>query len=112
MYWVPLITGVLNGVFILDLFVTLATGQSIASIIVDASHNSVAEAIVANIPTDPVVFWLLAGFILVFVCAIECLLIYLSFYADIQGRGRMGRGLRWTRRGSPSGCCSSWHPYG
>ena len=93
MYWIPLVSGMLNGLFIIDLLVTLTTGESIASIIVDASHNSVASAVISAIPTDPVVFWLLAGFILVFVCAIECLLIYLSFYADIQGGKRMGRGL-------------------
>ena len=55
-----------------------------AHLLLDASGNTVASAITENIPTDPVVFWLLSGFILVFVCAIECLLIYIAFYSDIS----------------------------
>ena len=84
MMWIPLMSGIINAVFILDLLVTLSTGDGLAALLVDASHNSVAQAVVANIRTDPLVFWLLAGFILVFVCAIECLLIYIAFYSDIS----------------------------
>ncbi|MDO5862473.1 MAG: hypothetical protein Q4Q58_06765 [Thermoplasmata archaeon] len=80
---IPLMSGIINAFFILDLIVTLATGDGLAALLVDASGNSVAQAVLANIPTDPTVFWLMSGFILVFVCAIECLLIYIAFYSDI-----------------------------
>ena len=82
--WIPLMSGIINAVFILDLIVTLSTGDDLAHLLLDASGNTVASAITENIPTDPVVFWLLSGFILVFVCAIECLLIYIAFYSDIS----------------------------
>ena len=82
---IPLMSGIINAVFILDLIVTLTTGDDLAHLLLDAaSGNTVASAITENIPTDPVVFWLLSGFILVFVCAIECLLIYIAFYSDIS----------------------------
>ena len=70
--WIPLMSGIINAVFILDLIVTLTTGDDLAHLLLDASGNTVASAITENIPTDPVVFWLLSGFILVFVCAIFC----------------------------------------
>ena len=87
--WIPLMSGIINAVFILDLIVTLTivtltTGDDLAHLLLDASGNTVASAITENIPTDPAVFWLLSGFILVFVCAIECLLIYIAFYSDIS----------------------------
>ncbi len=85
-FWVPLLAGVLNAAFILDLVITLSTGASLGSLISDATGNTVAKAIVDNIPTDPTVFWLMAGFILFFVCALECIVIYLAFYSEI-GRG-------------------------
>jgi short subunit fatty acids transporter len=84
MYWIPLLAGILNASFILDLMVTLGTGESLGSLLSDASGNSVAAAIVENIPTDPTVFWMISGFILFFVCAIECLVIYLAFYSDVS----------------------------
>ena len=84
MMWIPLMSGIINAVFILDLIVTLTTGDDLAHLLLDASGNTVASAITENIPTDPAVFWLLSGFILVFVCAIECLLIYIAFYSDIS----------------------------
>lgn len=104
MFWLPLMTGVINAVFILDLIVTLSTGDSLASLLVDATHNSVAQTIVGSIPTDPAVFWIVSGFVLVLVCSIECVLIYLSFYAGDEGvrhgmerdwkTGRIGGGVR------------------
>lgn len=83
-YLLPLLAGILNAAFILDLIVTLSTGESLGSLLSDASGNSVASAIVENIPTDPTVFWLMAGFILFFVCALECLVIYIAFYSDVS----------------------------
>lgn len=91
MFWLSLITGIINAVFILDLIVTLGTGDSLASLLVDSTHNSVAQAILDNIPTDPVVFWTVAGMVLVFVIAIECLLIYLAFYSRISECSKCGR---------------------
>ena len=85
MYWVPLLAGVLNAAFILDLVATLATGESLGSLIGGASGNSVASVIVGAIPTDPLIFWAAAGFILLFVCAMECLVIYVALYS---GAGR------------------------
>jgi len=89
-FWVPLLAGLLNACFILDLVVTLGTGQSLGSLLSDATGNTVAKAVVDNIPTDPTVFWLMAGFILFFVCALECIVIYLAFYSEISdcGSGR------------------------
>ena len=81
MYWVPLLAGILNAAFILDLASTLFTGESLGSLIGGASGNSVASAIVGAIPTDPLVFWTAAGFILLFVCAMECLVIYVALYS-------------------------------
>ena len=81
MYWVPLLAGLLNAAFILDLASTLFTGESLGSLIGGASGNSVASAIVGAIPTDPLVFWVAAGFILLFVCALECLVIYVALYS-------------------------------
>lgn len=83
-YLLPLLAGILNAAFILDLIVTLSTGESLGSLLSDASGNSVASAIIANIPTDPTAFWLMAGFILFFVCALECLVIYIAFYSDVS----------------------------
>ncbi len=83
-YLLPLLAGILNAAFILDLIVTLSTGESLGSLLSDASGNSVASTIIANIPTDPTVFWLMAGFILFFVCALECLVIYIAFYSDVS----------------------------
>lgn len=92
MFWLPLMTGVINAVFILDLIVTLSTGDSLASLLVDASHNTVAQTIVGSIPTDPAVFWIVSGFVLMLVCSIECVLIYLAFYAG-DDRVRAGTGF-------------------
>ena len=82
-FWVPLLAGLLNASFILDLIVTIGTGESLGSLISDATMNTVASTIVRNIPSDPTVFWLLSGFILLFVCALECIVIYVAFYSDI-----------------------------
>ena len=84
MYWVPLLAGDINAGFILDLLVTIATGESLAELLCDVSGNTVATAVVDNIPSDPLVFWVVAGFILFFVCAIECLVIYIAFYSDAE----------------------------
>lgn len=86
-FWVPLLAGLLNASFILDLVVTLGTGESLGSLLSDATGNTVAKTIVDNIPTDPTVFWLMAGFILFFVCALECIVIYLAFYSEISDCG-------------------------
>ena len=67
--WIPLMSGIINAVFILDLIVTLSTGDDLAHLLLDASGNTVASAITEN---------------MVFVCAIECLLIYIAFYSDIS----------------------------
>jgi hypothetical protein len=83
-FWVPLLAGLLNASFIMDLLVTLGTGDSLGSLLSDATGNTVAKAVVDNIPTDPTVFWLMAGFILFFVCAIECIVIYIAFYSDVS----------------------------
>ena len=83
-FWIPLLAGALNAMFILDLLITLATGESLGSLLSDSTGNTVAKAIVDNIPTDPTVFWLMSGFILFFVCALECIVIYLAFYSEIS----------------------------
>ena len=83
-FWVPLLAGLLNASFILDLIVTLGTGDSLGSLLSDSTGNTVAKAVVDNIPTDPTAFWLLAGFILFFVCALECIVIYIAFYSDVS----------------------------
>ena len=83
-FWVPLLAGLLNASFILDLVVTLGTGESLGSLLSDATGNTAAKTIVDNIPTDPTVFWLMAGFILFFVCALECIVIYIAFYSEIS----------------------------
>lgn len=82
MFWVALMGGVVNAVFILDLLVTLATGEGLGNLLVDSTGNSVAQVVIDNIPTDPMMFWILSGFILTMVIAIECLLVYLAFYSD------------------------------
>jgi hypothetical protein len=87
-FWVPLLAGLLNASFIMDLLVTLGTGDSLGSLLSDATGNTVAKAVIDNIPTDPTVFWLMAGFILFFVCAIECIVIYIAFYSDVSECGR------------------------
>lgn len=84
MFWIPLMAGVMNAMFILDLLVTLFTGTSLAEYIGGTTDNSVAQAVVDNIPTDPTLFWILAISILVVVCTIECLVIYVAFYSDIS----------------------------
>ena len=89
-FWVPLLAGLLNAGFILDLLVTLGTGESLGSLVTDCTGNSVANAVLDNIPTDPTVFWLMAGFILLFVCALECMVIYLAFYSDVYETGVSG----------------------
>ncbi len=94
MMLIPLMSGVINAFFILDLIVSLGTGESLASLLVDASGNSVAQAVIANIPTDPVMFWILAGFILAFVCAIECLLIYIAFYSEASEYRKWKNGVK------------------
>lgn len=94
MMWIPLMSGILNGFFILDLIVTLGTGDSLASLLVDYTGNSVAQAVIANIPTDPMMFWILAGFILTAVCAIECMLIYIAFYSDVSEYRRLKEAVR------------------
>ena len=83
-FWVPLLAGILNASFIMDLLVTLGTGESLGSLLSDATGNTVAMAVVDNIPTDPTVFWMMAGFILFFVCALECIVIYIAFYSDVS----------------------------
>ena len=83
-FWVPLLAGILNASFIMDLLVTLGTGESLGSLLSDATGNTVAKAVVDNIPTDPTVFWMMAGFILFFVCALECIVIYIAFYSDVS----------------------------
>ena len=62
----------------------LSTGESLGSLLSDATGNTVAKTIVDNIPTDPTVFWLMAGFILFFVCALELVVIYVAFYSDVS----------------------------
>ena len=47
-FWVPLLAGLLNASFILDLVVTLASGDSLGSLLSDATGNTVAKAIVDN----------------------------------------------------------------
>ena len=89
MFWIALMGGVVNAVFILDLLVTLTTGEGLGNLLVDSTGNSVAEMVMANIPTDPMMFWILSGFILTMVIAIECLLIYLAFYSDPDRRMRV-----------------------
>ena len=86
-FWVPLLAGLLNASFILDLVVTLGTGESLGSLLSDSTGNTVAKAVIDNIPTDPTVFWMMAGFILFFVCALECIVIYLAFYSEISQCG-------------------------
>ena len=83
-FWVPLLAGILNAAFILDLVVTLGTGESLGSLLSDSTGNTVAKAVVDNIPTDPTVFWMMSGFILFMVCALECIVIYLAFYSEIS----------------------------
>lgn len=83
-FWVPLLAGVLNAAFILDLVVTLGTGESLGSLLSDSTGNTVAKAVVDNIPTDPTVFWMMSGFILFTVCALECIVIYLAFYSEVS----------------------------
>ena len=83
-FWVPLLAGLLNASFILDLVITLGTGESLGSLLSDSTGNTVAKTVVDNIPTDPTVFWLMAGFILFFVCALECIVIYIAFYSDVS----------------------------
>ena len=85
-FWIPLLAGALNAMFILDLLITLATGESLGSLLSDSTGNTVATAIVDNIPTDPTVFWLMSGFILFFVCALECIVIYIAFYSEVSER--------------------------
>ncbi len=91
---IPLMSGIINAFFILDLIVTLGTGENLASLLVDASGNSVAQAVIDNIPTDPVMFWILAGFILFAVIAIECLLIYIAFYSESSEYRKWKKGVR------------------
>lgn len=83
-FWVPLLAGVLNAAFILDLVVTLGTGESLGSLLSDSTGNTVAKAVVDNIPTDPTVFWMMSGFIFFMVCALECIVIYLAFYSEVS----------------------------
>ena len=83
-FWVPLLAGILNAAFILDLVVTLGTGESLGSLLSDSTGNTVAKAVVDNIPTDPTVFWMMSGFILFMVCALECIVIYLAFYSEVS----------------------------
>ena len=90
-FWIPFLAGLVNASFILDFIVTLGTGESMGSLLSDATGNTVAKAIVDNIPTDPMVFWLMAGFILFFVCALECIVIYLAFYSEISECRRCGQ---------------------
>ena len=73
--------------------VTLGTGESLGSLLSDATGNSVAKAVVDGIPTDPTVFWMMSGFILFMVCALECIVIYLAFYSEVSqcGCGRESR---------------------
>lgn len=87
MFWIALITGVINAVFILDLLVTLATGSSLAMLLTRSTDNTVASAVISAIPTDPTTFWIVSGFVIAFVCSIEVLLIYLAFYADPKVSG-------------------------
>lgn len=82
MFWIALLSGIVNAVFILDLMVTMFTGAGLGTLLTHSDENSVAKAIIANIPTDPATFWILSGFILAVVIAIECLLVYLAFYSD------------------------------
>ena len=83
-FWIPMLAGILNASFIMDLLVTLASGESLGSLLSDATGNTVAKTIIDNIPTDPTVFWMMSGFILFFVCAIECIVIYIAFYSDVS----------------------------
>ena len=83
-FWIPFLAGVLNAAFILDLVVTLGTGESLGSLLSDSTGNTVAKAVVDNIPTDPMVFWMMSGFILFMVCALECIVIYLAFYSEVS----------------------------
>jgi hypothetical protein len=87
-FLLPLVAGILNAAFILDLVVTLGTGESLGSLLSDATGNTVAKAVVDNIPADPTAFWMMAGFILLFVCALECIVIYIAFYSDLSGRDK------------------------
>ena len=93
-FWVPLLAGILNAAFILDLVITRATGASLGSLLSDSTGNSVANAVIDNIPTDPMVFWLMSGFILAVVCALECIVIYLAFYSEISECGSCREGYR------------------
>ena len=86
-FWVPLLAGLLNASFILDLLITLGTGDSLGSLLSDATGNTVAKTIVDNIPSDPTAFWLMSGFILFFVCALECIVIYVAIYSEFSGNG-------------------------
>ena len=47
-FWVPLLAGLLNASFILDLIVTLGTGDSLGSLLSDSTGNTVAKAVVDN----------------------------------------------------------------
>ena len=93
-FWVPLLAGILNAAFILDIIITLSTGESLGSLLSNSSGNSVANAVIDNIPTDPMVFWLMSGFILAVVCALECIVIYLAFYSEISDCGSCREGRR------------------
>lgn len=85
MFWIPVCVGILNAYLVLDLLVTICTGSSIDTLFVEGSGNSVAKAIIDNIPGDPATFWICCAAVLAVVGAIEYVMIYTAFYSD---RGR------------------------
>lgn len=82
MFWVALLSGMLNCLFLLDFMMLAFTGDSTAELLF-GQDNSVVTVLTEYIPgMSPWEFFLANAFVLCFVSLVMVVSIYIAFYSD------------------------------
>lgn len=82
MFWVALLSGMLNCLFLLDFMLLAFTGDSTAELLF-GQDNSVVSVVTEYIPgMTPWEFFLANAFVLCFVSLVMVVSIYVAFYSD------------------------------
>lgn len=79
-FWIPVISAVLDIYLVIDLLVTLVSGESIPMLIFGAGGNPLVGKIVEILPTDPTAFLLVCAIVLMVMIIICIVLIWASFW--------------------------------
>jgi hypothetical protein len=80
-FWMPALSAVLDIYLVLEILITLFTGESLTMLIFGAGHNPIVDKVIDILPTDPVIFFLMCAVILSFLCILAFALIWASFYS-------------------------------